>query len=81
MGPGNVASGMPLPTQKLKDMDPSEELEKEEQKRQKGAMAIWNHRRAWRRDVKSGESWVPMTCAARRSASSRNEKRPLRMLL
>lgn len=36
-----------LPTcRSLKDMDPSEELEKEEQKRQKEAMAIWNHRRA-----------------------------------
>lgn len=48
--------------QKLKDMDPSEELEKEEQKRQKGAMATWNHRGAWRRDVKKGESCPHVTC-------------------
>ena len=65
---------------KLKDMDPSEELEKEVQRRRKGAMATWNHREHGEGMSKRG-SPVPMSRAARRSASSRTEKRPLRTLL
>ena len=74
----NAASGTPLPTSRSwnEEVGSAEELEKEEPERREGNQGCMESQVSMEERVSKRRKPVPRSHAARRSASSKNEKRP-----